>query len=139
MLFTRLRLLIVMLLIIPALSCQAGQGDQNKELSPKAFAEAIIGTPDVVVLDVRTPEEFERGTHLKGAYLANWEAPDFPIRVRSLDKNKTILVYCKSGKRSHAAAAKMREMGFMKVYELKGGIEAWETEGREVTRSSSTR
>lgn len=80
---------------------------------------------EVQLLDVRTPEEFNQG-HLSNAMLANWnEKDEFIRRIEALDKGKPVYIYCLSGGRSAAAAAVLREKGFSKVTELKGGINAW--------------
>ncbi len=131
MLSTHLRLLLATLLLLPSLYSFAGNGNK---LSPTEFEKAILTNSDAVIIDVRTPEEFEQGTRLKGAYCVDWQQNDFTVRMANFDKKKPTFVYCKSGKRSHDAAAKMREMGFTRVYELQGGLQAWEAEGKEVTR-----
>ena len=82
-------------------------------------------TKEVQLLDVRTPEEFDQG-HLFNAMLANWnEKEEFTRRIGAMDKDKPVYIYCLSGGRSTAAATMLREEGFSKVIELKGGINAW--------------
>lgn len=79
----------------------------------------------VQVVDVRTPEEFNQG-HLKNARLANWkEKEGFMDSISALDKDKPLYIYCRSGTRSAAAVKLLKEKGFKKVVELKGGINAW--------------
>jgi rhodanese-related sulfurtransferase len=136
MLFTRLRLLLASLLLLPALYSSAAPGKGNV-LTPTEFSQAILSNTNALILDVRTATEFEQGNHLKGAYCVDWKQNDFTIRMANFDKKRPVYVYCKSGQRSHDAAAKMRELGFSRVYELQGGIEAWEAEGKEVTRNRS--
>ena len=78
---------------------------------------------DVVLLDVRTPEEYAQG-YIEGAVLL----PDFEIASKAEtvlpDKNATILLYCRSGNRSAGAAKKLVEMGYANVYDF-GGIIDW--------------
>ncbi|RYE24313.1 MAG: rhodanese-like domain-containing protein [Sphingobacteriales bacterium] len=136
MLLTRLRLLLATLLLLPALYSQAAPGKGN-QLTPTEFSQALIANTDAVILDVRTPEEFEQGNRIKGAYCINWKANDFNIRMHNFDKKKPMYIYCSNGVLSHDAAARMRELGFTRVYELKGGLQAWEAEGKEVTRNKS--
>lgn len=136
MLYTRLRLILATLLLLPALHSNA-QSKGGHKLTPTEFSHAIQTTPDALIIDVRTPEEYEQGTRLKGSYCVDWQASDFEIRMANFDKKRPVYVYCGTGKRSHDAAAKMREMGFNRVYELKGGLQAWEAEGKEVTRYKS--
>ncbi|WP_421871048.1 rhodanese-like domain-containing protein [Marinoscillum sp.] len=77
-----------------------------------------------VVLDVRTPQEKAEGT-VPGAHQINYFNPNFKNQVAKLDKSKTYLVYCRSGNRSKKACAMMGSMGFEKLYNLNGGIMAW--------------
>lgn len=76
------------------------------------------------VLDVRTPAEFASG-HLQGAQNIDIYDPSFRQNLSSLDKNQPVLVYCKSGGRSAEAAGILKELGFLKVYNIEGGILAW--------------
>ena len=99
-------------------------------LPPKEFA-AGTGNENALLLDVRTPEEYNEG-HLKGAILINYHDSDFVDQVSKLDKNKTVYVYCHSGKRSSAAQEKMQKMNFKNVINLDGGIVAWQKAGLPV-------
>jgi len=76
---------------------------------------------DFCVLDVRTPGEFSRGAIL-GAINLDIYASNFSEELDKLDKNKTYLVYCRSGNRSKIALALMRQLDFGYVYELDSGI-----------------
>ncbi|MCR5886252.1 rhodanese-like domain-containing protein [Hymenobacter sp. J193] len=79
-----------------------------------AQAAKLIRKRQVVVLDVRTPEEFAAG-HLAGARNVNFKGSDFAQQVATLDTAKTYLLYCASGNRSSKAATLMREHGVRKV------------------------
>jgi|JI8StandDraft_2_1071088.scaffolds.fasta_scaffold11055_8 rhodanese-related sulfurtransferase len=81
----------------------------------------VAGT---VILDVRTPEEYQTG-HLKNAKLLDISEQSFSSSLDKLDKNKTYYVYCQAGGRSTTAVEIMIEKGFKKVYNLSGGIAAW--------------
>jgi phage shock protein E len=83
----------------------------------------------VVILDVRTPEEFAQG-HLRGAVNINVGAPNFAQKVAALDKNATCLVFCRSGRRSAQACGEMAGLGFSCLYNLEGGINAWTARGK---------
>ena len=86
------------------------------------------GGNTLVVLDVRTPEEFAAG-HLAGALNIDYKAADFRNRVAQLDKTKEYVVYCRSGRRSMEAAKIMAELGFPKLYNVAGGINDWTAAG----------
>ena len=76
------------------------------------------------LIDVRTPPEIGQG-NIEGAVFFNIKEKGFEKSLESLDKSKPVLVYCKSGGRSGKAMEIMQEMGFMEVYNLEGGITAW--------------
>ena len=78
-----------------------------------------------MLVDVRTPEEFAQGA-LPNAVNISVSALDFPIKINRLQKDQPILIYCKSGGRSAQAVVFMKAFGFSKIYELEGGISAWE-------------
>lgn len=78
---------------------------------------------NVVLVDVRTPAEFELG-HLEGALNINWLGPDFAKDSQQLDHGKTIYVYCKMGSRSAKAARFLSNRDY-RVVDLTGGYLAW--------------
>ncbi|EAY25500.1 rhodanese-like domain-containing protein [Microscilla marina] len=88
------------------------------------FKHKIAQEPDAVILDVRSPIELEDGS-VPNHQLIDIMQPDFASKIAELDKEKTYLVYCRSGNRSGKACALMAEMGFTKLYNLAGGIMAW--------------
>ena len=95
--------------------------------APSDFSKAL-SEPGTIVLDVRTPAEFAGG-HLPQAQMIDFEAPDFATRIATLDKKATYAVYCRSGNRSNAAMEQMAAAGFTHVYDLAGGIGAWQSMG----------
>jgi len=84
--------------------------------------------PDFVIIDVRTQEEFDR-EHIENATNINFYSEFFRDMLNNLDKNKTYLVYCRSGGRSGSALDIMAELNFKEVYNILGGINQWKTEG----------
>lgn len=78
----------------------------------------------IVILDVRTPEEIAEGK-IDGAMELNFYDGDFAAKVAELEKDKTYLVYCRSGKRSLKACTLMEGQGFTRLYSLAGGYNAW--------------
>jgi rhodanese-related sulfurtransferase len=79
---------------------------------------------NVVVLDVRTPEEFNAG-YIPGAILINFKDSIFTQKINALDKSKHYLVYCKTGNRSNKAVQYMLNNGFSKVQQLENGFSKW--------------
>lgn len=100
-----------------------GEGRGYTALDNEAFRDRI-SVPGVQLVDVRTPEEFGEG-HMAGAENIDVQAPDFDLRIMSLDRRSPVAVYCRSGRRSKAAAERFAAAGF-EVYELDGGIMNWD-------------
>jgi rhodanese-related sulfurtransferase len=104
------------------------------DASPAAVAAWLAETPSVQILDVRTKEEFATG-HLAKAVLIPWTDKDFTTRAaKEIDPKKPVLVYCRSGRRSKAAAAALAKLGFTDIRNLEGGIIAWQKAGKAVTK-----
>lgn len=91
-------------------------------------AEALIienaENEHFVILDVRTPSEFNAG-HIDGATNVNCNASDFEEKMNRFNKNDIFLLYCASGGRSSSALKKMKAWGFTKIYHLKQGYNGW--------------
>lgn len=83
---------------------------------------ASVSTPQLV--DVRTPEEFSRGS-LDGAINMNFRSNDLDNQLNTLDKSKPVFIFCQSGGRSGKCYKKMKDMGFSEVYDMEGGYGAW--------------
>ena len=98
-------------------------------LSPDAY-EAKLSARSLII-DVRTPEEFAAG-HLENAININFFDTDFEDQISDYKTNKKVFIYCKSGRRSGLAATKMTGLGFGRVINLKGGILAWEQDGKPI-------
>lgn len=112
--------------IIVLLSCANNSSNHNHSdhLDPIPFFEKIKSTPEGIILDVRTPAEFEKG-HLKGAINFDWNNETFSSKIARMDKDAPVFVYCLSGGRSSEAASHLRNDGFKWVYEMNGGIMKW--------------
>jgi len=83
--------------------------------------------PDFIILDVRTPEEFADG-HIENAANIDFHSETFRDELDNLDKNKTYLIYCRSGSRSGKALNIIAELNFEEVYNVSGGISTWNAE-----------
>lgn len=103
------------------------------DLTAGEFETNLKSNPNAPLIDVRTAEEYSEG-HLQNAINIDWNGNSFATQISALDKTKPVYVYCLSGKRSGAAANKMRADGFTEVYELAGGIKQWQAENRPVVK-----
>ncbi|MDH3248929.1 MAG: rhodanese-like domain-containing protein [Acidimicrobiia bacterium] len=125
--------MLLMALSLVVSACAESQTAQVTGLVDSARAEQLIeSVDDLVVLDVRTPEEFAAGA-LPGAILVDINGPSFTDEVSELDTDLPYLVYCRSGNRSAAAVEIMEDLGFGEIYELTNGVQAWVASGRQLT------
>ncbi len=97
-------------------------------------AAATIAAPpaELVILDVRTQEEFDEG-HLDGAVLLDFYRDDFADELAKLDREAPYLIYCRSGNRSGQTRTLMAELGFASVTDVDGGIVEWQQVGLPTT------
>jgi phage shock protein E len=96
-------------------------------------AQTLVAEKKVVVLDIRTPSEFNQG-RLAGATNIDFLASDFEQRIQGLDKSKSYLVHCASGGRSTHSLPVFKKNEFQSVYHLDGGIKAWQKAGLPVEK-----
>ncbi|OQB06711.1 MAG: Thiosulfate sulfurtransferase GlpE [bacterium ADurb.Bin212] len=103
--------------------------DENliiKSVSDNEALEIIQKRPGLVIVDVRTPEEYAEG-HIDSAINIDFYDPDFNNKLKSLDRDLPYLIYCRSGSRSSMAIDYFRNLGFVELYELGGGYNSWQS------------
>ena len=102
-----------------------------------AEAYALIqenkANPDFKIIDIRTPEEYAAG-HLEDSTLIDYYAENFKAELGKLDRVKSYLIYCRTANRSGQARDIMKGMGFLSVYNMEGGIVAWQAAGYAVVQ-----
>ena len=103
--------------------------DNYGDVSVNAAWDLIQNEPEIVILDVRTPSEYE-DAHIEGAI--NISVEEIVDRLNELSANDVILVYCRTGNRSGTAVVIMEENGFSKIYHMYEGISTWISEGLPV-------
>ena len=128
----KLKVLSLVILFFGLTSCLKNQADGVQVLEVSKY-EKKMTQPEVQLVDVRTPEEFSEG-HLENAINIDVTADDFDAKVASLDKEKPVMVYCKSGGRSARASARLKELGFKNISDLEGGITNWTNEDKPVVK-----
>lgn len=104
-----------------------------EEVTAVQAAARLQADPSIVVLDIRTPREFQRG-HIPGAININFHARDFRARIAQLDPDRTYLMHCAAGGRSDATIAIMRNAGLPNVMHMGGGTVEWDRAGLPLTR-----
>ena len=126
--------LLLLLFLFPLLTvCGFSENDEAVEivfytdvtpLEAEALINENIDNEHFIILDVRTPSEYNAG-HIDDATNVNYNASDFVQQLNKLDKKDMYLLYCASGNRSSKALNKMKELGFTKIYHLKKGYSGW--------------
>lgn len=110
----------------PAAEAPADDAAPGIRVVSAADAAATIADPPegLVILDVRTPAEFDEA-HIDGAILVDFNSPSFADDMAELDPDVPYVLYCRSGNRSAGARAVMSDLGFVDVEDIDGGIVAW--------------
>ena len=93
--------------------------------------------PNFIILDMRTPEEF-LGDYIENAVNLYYYSDTFRNDLNKLDKNKTYLIYCRSGRRSRNALNIMKELDFREVYNMLGGISKWKSEVQPININTAS-
>jgi rhodanese-related sulfurtransferase len=120
----------------PSFLRAGGAVEGYPNLSPSEVREMIgrrTGDPGFVLLDVRTPKEFNE-ERIDGAVMVDYLSPSFRDEMAKRDRGKTYLVYCRTGHRTNGALKVMRELGFLNVYGFGGGITKWKEAGFPTAR-----
>ncbi len=132
-------LLFITFLYISLVSCGQKQKESSEDQSTESKVSLISPSElnkvseDILLIDVRTPEEYASG-HIENSVNIDFKADNFKELVAELDKNQDVYVYCKVGGRSGKSAKILEGMGFNKVYDLDGGILQWEKEEFKIVK-----
>lgn len=126
----KIKLLTFSLLFLVLFNCKNTENNDVKMVTADEM-ESILEMEDVQLIDVRTPEEFLEG-HIANAQNIDFYSDTFDDDILKLDKSKPVVLYCKSGGRSANCAEKLIKAGFVKVYDLEGGITQWKHKGFSV-------
>ena len=132
--------IVLVLSVLPALGVVLVGGCATtqviKDITPQEAFNLIQdnqNNPDFVIIDVRTPQEFAE-EHIENASNIDFYSETFRDELDNLDKNKTYLIYCRSGGRSGNALNIMADLNFREAYNMLGGINQWESEGLPTTK-----
>ena len=118
-------LFILMLSILGFIGCTAQNGSS---IDSKDAYGLIKADSNIAILDVRTAKEFADG-HVAGAVNIDVNQADFAQKIDQLDRSKTYIVYCRSGRRSSKAVGIMATKGFKNLYNVSDGFLGWNKNG----------
>ncbi len=104
---------------------QASHGDRKpiSQVTAKELHTMLKNDKSIVVVDVRTPREFEFDGHIAGSILLPLQA--LRQRIDELPKDKTVVCVCRSGSRSQSACGMLSQQGFSDIVNLRGGMIGW--------------
>ena len=120
---------VLVTLIMPSIA----EPEPVKNVAVADAAKVIAERKDVVVLDLRTDEEFKAG-HIAGAKNIDFLGSDFAKKIGELDKSKTYLVHCASGGRSTRSLDTFKSQKFTSILHLNEGFKAWSAAGKPVEK-----
>ena len=121
--FTICCLLIAFSFSVSCIDNKLDSSDEVKLITAEEM-QSILELEDVQLVDVRTSKEYEE-THIANSQNIDFMSPTFDVDIMKLNKDKPVILYCKSGRRSAKCAKKMIDAGFEKIYDLEGGISKW--------------
>lgn len=126
------RFLLVFLIVFTSFltGCKDATDDQIELVTPEEMI-SLMELEDVQLVDVRTAKERLDG-FIENSQNIDFNSPTFDKDIEKLDKSKPVILYCRSGGRSEKCAKKLKDAGFVKIYDLKGGITQWLFRGYDI-------
>jgi rhodanese-related sulfurtransferase len=112
------------LLLMSVISCTSSAQSGFKN-APIAELTQLKNEKKAVVIDVRTPAEWQQGVIAGADLFIDYNGANFKQQIAKLDKSKTYIIYCRSGGRSAGASQVMSDAGFKNVINMQGGISSW--------------
>lgn len=104
--------------------------EASEQTDPDAVHNALESGEEVIILDVREPDEWEEG-HIKGAKLLPRGLLEYKAADELPDKDARIITHCARGGRGALSAKSLQEMGYTNVANMQGGVKAWREKGYE--------
>lgn len=126
----KITILFTLIFALTLTNCANETQSEIKVISPDEM-QTLLELDDVQIVDVRTPEEYKNG-FINNSQNIDFSSPTFDEDITKLDKSKPVILYCKSGGRSAKCAEKLKDAGFVKIYDLEGGITQWKFQGLEL-------
>ncbi len=119
----------------PAAATATTPASAVKNVTLDEAEKLLKSDPKIVVIDVRTAEEYQAG-HIAGAKNINIMDADFGKQIAALDKDTAYLVHCAAGGRSARACAVPEMLKLKTVYHMNEGFKAWEKSGKPVEKAA---
>ncbi len=129
----RIWLFVSLLLLVPVAAQAVSPIENISARTAAGLIQENLSNPDFIILDIRTPREFDAG-RIAGAHNIDFYAQTFAQDFRSLDREKTYLIYCRSGNRSRQLMGVVEKMRFKKVFHMRSGLVDWVGQGFKLTQ-----
>ena|SRR5690606_36041199 len=126
----KLSIILGLVFIIVLSSCEKEDKGDIQVITSEEM-QTLLELEDVQFIDVRSEDEYKKG-YIEGSQNIDFNSPTFDEDINKLDKTKPVILYCRSGGRSADCAKKLKDAGFVKIYDLKGGITQWQFQGFKV-------
>jgi rhodanese-related sulfurtransferase len=107
--------------------------NSSKHLSPKAAYEYMKTKNDYILLDLSKSFKFKDG-HIEGAVSVEFLPEYFEKRISKIKRDKIVIIYCGTGKKTEKAKKVMEDMGFERLYIIDGGLRAWKKSGFKIVK-----
>ena len=137
-LISRIALPLLVMAVTLSSGCSNAQTEKKtgpilKDVSNAEFQQLMTSLDGALLLDVRTPEEWNEG-HLAGAAHTDYwgDEKELEDAMNSIPRDRPVLVYCAGGGRSGLTAKELVAAGHKEVYNLENGISGWERDGLPV-------
>lgn len=104
-----------------------------EELSASDFKKKLSSSQDYILVDVRTPKEYEKG-HIANALNISYFGSEFKTSIEKLPKDKLVFMYCQTQHRSPLASKYMKKKGFTHIIDLSGGFMKWENNNMPIVK-----
>ena len=119
--------IILFAVFVLSIGCLGKVGINHSKITVQEVHSMLSQNDDVVVLDVRERSEYcSKDGHIPGAINYPWNSEILQKRYPELGVSDTIVIVCRSGRRSHKAADYLQSKGFLNVYDVIGGMNLWE-------------
>ncbi len=110
-----------------------------KDVTPDEAATLMKGKSPVLVVDVRTADEFAEG-HIPGAKNADFLGDDFEKQLAALPTDRPLIVHCAAGNRSSKAVAKLSALkNSAQIFHLKSGFNGWKAAGKPIEMKAASK
>lgn len=115
-------------------NCNKSLKSNAHVISPKE-AQTLLQNDSVQLIDIRTLKEFKT-SYIEHAQNIDFLSSNFSEEIKKLDKQKPVIIYCRSGRRSANSVKKFLDSGFTELYDLEGGIIKWKQEGFKIKKNN---